>query len=244
MSSTILHEPICRPSTAATHQDQGCHHRAGEEIGPDPGAQVPPRRPAVRAQHGGAARRARAAAAGARRARPQPARAARAHPQGGGPTGRRVGAPPGQPRVGHRQRVDPDPAAGGAGAAVLAGRTGGRRHHLVARVVVDPRAARAAQRGRPAARAHRAGRDVRHRGDAQARSHRIALVGPARRRQVHARPDAGRRPGLPVRRAVAARSRSSPAARSARSTTSTAPTPIAATSGARSKRRSRSTPRW
>ncbi len=100
-------------------------------------------------------------ARGAGRARAQPARAPRHDAQGGGAGGRRLRAPPGQPGVRRRQRVDPGPAAGGAGAAVLAGRTARRRHHVVARMAADPRAARARARRRPAARAHRAGRAVR-----------------------------------------------------------------------------------
>jgi DNA-binding XRE family transcriptional regulator len=137
-------------------------------------------------------------------------------------------------------------AAGGAGAALLAGRTDRRCEHLLTGMAADPRAAAGAQRGRPAPRPAAAGgvaggqRRRRHAGPAGA----CGADRPARRGQVHAGPAPGRRPGLPLHRTLAARSSSSPAAASARSTTSTAPTPTAATSGGRWKRRSRSTPRW
>ena len=57
-----------------------------------------------------------------------------------------------QPRIRHRQRLDPGAAAGGERAPLLAGRTGRRRDHQLARVAADPRAAARPQRRRAAPR--------------------------------------------------------------------------------------------
>ena len=157
---------------------------------------------------------------------------------------RRLRAPPRQPRVRRRQCLDPGAAAGGAGAAVLAGRAARRRDHVVARMAADPRAAGAARRGDAAPRARGDRRDCSApAAAARAPQPRIALIGLRGAGKSTLGQHAGRGPGLSVRRAERARSRSSPAAASPRSRRCTARTPTAATSGARSRRRSRSTPR-
>ena len=96
--------------------------------------------------------------------------------------------------LGRRQRLDPGAAPGGAGAVVLARRTARRRDHRLARVAAHPRPARRPagadlQRAR-AALAALFGSPPRASAEARA-AHRADR--PARRRQIDARPHAGRR---------------------------------------------------
>ncbi len=73
----------------------------------------------------------------------------------------RLGAASRQPRIRHRQRLDPGAAAGRQRARLLARRAGGRHDHQLARVAAAARAAARQERRRAAPRPARAGERVR-----------------------------------------------------------------------------------
>jgi XRE family aerobic/anaerobic benzoate catabolism transcriptional regulator len=130
-----------------------------------------------------------------------PARAPRHDAQGRGAGGRRVRAPPGQPGVRHRQRVilvllQVAGALQCSLAELLGDVTTSSPEWLLLRELLDT-----ATKPRCAACAWPWARLLGTGGRRPGAQHARGADRAARCRQVHAGPDAGRRPGLPVRRA-------------------------------------------